>query len=166
MKKYIYKKYEPQYKRLFYYERNIIKNALGKNVQVEHVGSTAVKGLGGKGIIDILIGTKRKDIYKAKLKLERAGYEYRAVASVPGRIFFKKDYYRKGVQRRVHLHLVEYNSKQWTQVINFRDYLKNNPSAVSEYIKIKKQAVKTAKGDGKIYREMKEGFIKAIIKKS
>jgi len=31
-------------------------------------------------------------------------------------------------------------------------------------VAIKKQAVKTAKGDGKIYRELKNSFIKSIIK--
>ncbi|MEK7172366.1 MAG: GrpB family protein [Patescibacteria group bacterium] len=33
--------------------------AIAKDVEVHHIGSTAVSGLGGKGIIDMMIGIKK-----------------------------------------------------------------------------------------------------------
>ena len=163
MQKYKFIKFSNNYKNYFRYEKNLLHKTLGNNVAIEHVGSTAVKGLGGKGITDIVIGVNADEIRKSKSMLESAGYEYRAVASVPGRIFFRKDYVRKNRIRRVHIHLVKITGKELRQMIMFRDYLINNPGKLREYSQIKKLAVKAAKGDGKIYRSMKEEFIKNII---
>ncbi|MFA6271600.1 MAG: GrpB family protein [Patescibacteria group bacterium] len=163
IKKYVFKKYNQSYKEYFQYEKNKIRKALGNQAQIEHVGSTAVNGLGGKGIVDIVVGVKKNHMDKTKSKLENAGYEYRAVASVPGRIFFRKDYVRKNKIRRVHIHLVNIEAQEWQQIIVFRNYLINNPEAVKEYAALKKQAVKTANGDGKLYRKLKNKFIKKVI---
>ncbi|MFA6524841.1 MAG: GrpB family protein [Patescibacteria group bacterium] len=166
MKKYVFNKYTSDYNRFYNYEKNKIVKALGSKALVEHIGSTSVRGLGGKGIVDILVGVKQKDMHKVKLKLENIGYEYRAVASVPGRIFFRRDYVSKKKIRRVHIHLVKMGGVEWRRIILFRDYLKNHPEAVMEYSKIKKQAVKTAKGDGRVYRKLKEEFIEKIVQNS
>ena len=44
------------------------------------------------------------------------------------------------------------------------DYLKNNPKTVKEYVKIKKEGVKYAQGDGVKYRKYKQKFIENILK--
>lgn len=165
MQKYVFRKYSSEFVKLFEFEEKNIKKALGNIAKIEHIGSTAVKGLGGKGIIDIIVGVHQSDLDKAKTKLEKAGYEYRKVASVPGRIFIRKDYKSKTKTRRIHIHLVIKYSKEWSQIILFRDYLKRNPDDVRKYTELKKQAVKMAKGDGKTYRKIKERFIKEILSK-
>jgi len=40
--------------------KRFICSAIPFEVEVEHVGSTAVPGLGGKGIIDVLVVTRRE----------------------------------------------------------------------------------------------------------
>jgi GrpB-like predicted nucleotidyltransferase (UPF0157 family) len=159
MEKYVFQKYNAQYTRYFGKEKLILKKVLGKGVAIEHVGSTAVKNLGGKGIVDIAIGIKWSARTHIKKKLVTSGYEYRQVASVPERYFFRKDYTYCGQVRRVHLHLVSYQGKDWQRLIGFRDFLRNNPQALKEYQTIKKQAVKKAKGQGEIYRQCKQSFI-------
>jgi GrpB-like predicted nucleotidyltransferase (UPF0157 family) len=163
MNKYVFKKYNSKYSNYFRYEKKKILAILGSRAKVEHVGSTAIRGLGGKGIVDILVGVQQGNVHKAKNKLVNALYEYRSVASVPGRIFFRKDYIYGRKVRRVHIHLVKINGKEWNQVVSFRDYLLKHPEQIKKYAAIKKQAVKTAKGDGKIYRELKNSFIQSII---
>ncbi|MBU0613230.1 GrpB family protein [Patescibacteria group bacterium] len=165
MQKYVFRKYDPEYVKFFEMERKRVKKVLGDIAVVEHVGSTAVKGLGGKGIIDIMVGVHLSDLDKANSKLVKDGYEYRKAASVPGRIFFRKDYVSKTKTRRIHIHLVIKESREWIEIVLFRDYLKEHPDTVKEYSEIKKQAVKTAKGDGKTYRKIKEKFIKDTLKK-
>ena len=46
--------------------------------RVEHVGSTAVPGLGAKPIVDLMVGMPRvKDAHREVEALERVGYEWR-----------------------------------------------------------------------------------------
>ncbi|MFC1649524.1 GrpB family protein [Patescibacteria group bacterium] len=51
--------YNRSYQKLYELEIDRIKSVLG-NVIIEHFGSTAVKGLGGKGYIDIYVVVPKK----------------------------------------------------------------------------------------------------------
>ncbi len=55
MKKYVFKPYGKIFPELFLKEKERISGSLGAGAVIEHVGSTAVPGLGGNGIIDIAI---------------------------------------------------------------------------------------------------------------
>ncbi len=166
MNKYVFKEYDPVYKEYFKQEKKYIQTLLGEIAEVEHIGSTAIEGLGGKGIIDILAGISEKDFVCVKKILEDGGYEYREVASVPGRLFFRRDYTDDNNVRRVHVHLVELGSIEWKDPIFFRDYLTAHPQKVSEYSNIKQEAVKKAEGDGIIYKKLKEVFIQKVMENS
>ena len=48
----------------------------------------------------------------------------------------------------------------------FRDYLLKPPDAVEQYVKIKKDGVKKAHGDGEKYRKHKEKFIETILREA
>ena len=51
--------YDPRWPELFEEESARIATALGERIEaIEHVGSTAVPGLGAKPIIDIMIGLR------------------------------------------------------------------------------------------------------------
>jgi len=165
MQKYVFKKYIPEYPAFFALEKKKITKALGLTAKIEHVGSTAVANLGGKGILDIIIGVAKTKFALTKKKLEKAGYEFREQASYPQRLFFRIDYPSKNRKRRVHLHLVEFNNQDWKEMIGFRNYLQNHPAALKQYAEIKKEGVKKALGDGEIYRKHKEKFIQNILGK-
>ena len=166
MEKYIFREYKPEYKKFFRTKKTKLKKLLGKSVKIEHVGSTAIVGLGGKVIIDILVGIPKNKIEKVREKLEKAGYLFSKKASTPDRLFLKKDYFHKGGKKRIHIHLTILNSEEWKDIILFRDYLKKHPELIEKYAKIKKSAAKKARGKGKIYRKQKEKFIKTILKKA
>ena len=164
MKKYFFRKYTPKYLAFFISEKKKIVKTLGSSAKIEHVGSTAIPGLGGKGILDIAVGVSKSKIAEAKDKLEKASYEFREKASYPERLFFRIDYPYKNRKRRIHIHLTKFNGQDWKEMIGFRNYLLKHPEAVKEYITIKKQGVKIAKGDGEKYRKHKERFIKNVLK--
>jgi len=162
MKKYVYRKYSSNYPSLFNKEKQRLRKLLPANAKIEHVGSTAIPGLGGKGILDVAIGTK--NIQDCKSKLIKAGYKFKEIGGTKDRLFFKKDYGFPFFKRRVHLQLTKMNSKIWEQHIIFRNLLRKNPKLAKRYADIKEEGVKRAKGDGKIYRSHKEAFIEKYSK--
>ncbi len=165
MQKYVFKKYNPEYRVFFNSEKKKIAKALGSTAKIEHVGSTAITGLGGKGILDIAVGIPSSNFVKYRKKLEKIGYEFREKASYPKRLFFRIDYPYKNRKRRIHIHLTEFNGQDWKEMIGFRDYLLKHPKAVEQYVKIKKEGIKKALGDGEKYRKHKETFLQNILKK-
>ena len=166
MQKYVFRKYDPEYRVFFTSEKKKIAITLGSTAKIEHVGSTAILDLGGKGILDIAVGVSKSKIAEAKKKLEKADYEFREKASYPERLFFRRDYPYKNRKRRIHIHLTKFNGQDWKEMIGFRNYLLKHPDAVEQYIKIKKEGVKKALGDGEKYRKHKEKFIENILRKT
>lgn len=161
MDKYKFIKYKKIYPRLFEKEKIKLKQILPK-AEINHIGSTSVVGLGGKGIIDILIGVSNKGIKKVKEKLIKSGYKFDKKGGDKNRIFFEKDY---GIliKRRVHLQLTSINSKVYKEAIKFRDILKKDKKVREKYAKLKKEAVSLGKIN-KDYREFKKKFIEEVLK--
>jgi len=165
LEKYTFKKYSSKFPELFRREKSKLKKILPKNAEIKHIGSTAVVGLGGKGIIDIFISVNKKEIKKTKENLEKHGYRFKPTGGSKQRKFFEKDYKHKGKIRRVHIHLTYHNSKEFKNAVNFVKYLKDNPKMAKEYAKIKKQATELAKGNAKIYQKHKKDFLEKLNKR-
>ena len=70
-----YREYSNDYPRLFEIDRGRIRRALELPAQIEHIGSTAVVGLGGKGVLDVGIGVASQGRPSAREQLWPAGYE-------------------------------------------------------------------------------------------
>jgi GrpB-like predicted nucleotidyltransferase (UPF0157 family) len=159
MNKYKFLKYKKEYKKLFEKEKNILMCLIPEPKKIEHVGSTSVPGLGGKGIIDILIIIDRKKMSATMKKLKNRGYEKMNTASSKDRISLKKI---KGIffKKRFHIHLTYPKSKTQKETIKFRNRLLKNEKIRISYINLKKEAVKKSNGNGKTYRKLKEDFIK------
>ena len=166
MQTYLFRRYNPKYRTFFASEKSRIAKAVGSAAKIEHVGSTAVPSLGGKGILDIMVGVSTSKMVGAKERLEKVGYDFREKASHPERLFFRKDYPYGSRKRRVHVHLTKLNGRDWKEIIGFRDYLIKHPDVLPEYAKVKKEAVKRALGEGEKYRKHKEKFIKSILRKA
>ena len=165
--KYVFKNYSAIYSHAFSREKPKLYAGLGReNVVIEHVGSTAVPGLGGKNILDIIVGLKKGKREAVKRKICESGYDFVSTAGSRNRLFFVKDEIYKGKSIRVHLHLVKFQGCEWRKNIAFRDYLIGHKDAVLEYARIKKIAVKEAKGSKEKYMTAKEKFIISITNKA
>ncbi|MCB0560373.1 MAG: GrpB family protein [Lewinellaceae bacterium] len=148
-------------------------------VSVEHIGSTAVEGLGSKPIIDILIGIDGQEaLNSVAAPLLDMGYCYYPCyeVKIPERRFFAR---LPALQRQVfedvgqipahdafphthHLHVVAYGSPFWKRHLAFRDYLRTHSMARDAYHRMK---VKLANGTWESsddYAEAKTGFIRSI----
>lgn len=163
MKKYVFKPYSDSFLGLFDTEKKRIAESLEPGALIEHIGSTAVPDLGGKGIIDIAIAVKKENLDKASEQLQHLGYEFRPTFSTPDRYFFIIDLpdLEEG-SRRYHVHLTYPDNHEWMEFLRFRDYLIKHPKVAKEYAKIKQEAVLIANQDGKQYRNLKKSIIDQI----
>jgi GrpB-like predicted nucleotidyltransferase (UPF0157 family) len=133
---------------------------------LEHVGSTAVPGLGAKPIIDMLLGVGRLAEVEARLPaLEALGYEYvpRFESRLPERRFFV------GVAprgRTHHLHGVEIGGSFWQRQLLFRDCLRSEPETAAAYERLKRDLARRHADDRETYTEAKADFIEAVLERA
>lgn len=163
MNKYVFKPYDPAFPKLFEEEKENLSKALTGDFQIEHVGSTAVPNLGGKGIIDIYIAVDKNKLEQAKSEIERAGYEFRSESSRHHKHFFFK---RQRGEQVYHLHLNYPQQDDWKFALVLRDFLKSHPEEVSEYAKVKQKASEEANEDKDKYMDIKSPIMQEILKKA
>ena len=161
MNKYKFRKYSKNYLKLFEKEKAKLEKIV-PNAKIEHVGSTAVEGLGGKGIIDILVSVPKKDLEHVKKTLIKLNYYTLSRNLHKDRISFYKDS-KILKKRRVHIHLIFKNSKIEKQAIKFRNLLRKNKKLRDKYSLLKQEAIKLGK-KRKDYRDFKYKFIEETVK--
>ncbi len=163
MEKYVYREYDEKCPVIFQREKALLQQILGLEVVIEHVGSTAIYGLGGKGIIDILVGTSDSDFERVIDALSRSGYAYSLKASTDKRKFLKMTNEEGEEIRVIHIHVTRFQGEEWNNMTRFRDALRQDQSLKKEYAQLKKTAASIARGDGKKYRHLKNDFIERVI---
>jgi len=160
--------YDPEWAALFEKEKRRILKVIGNNVvRIEHIGSTAVPGLGAKPIIDIMVAVDcLSDAEKCIVPLRSIGYEYvpRHEAVIPERRYFRKGHPPK--EQHYHLHMVEFKSDFWKKHLLFRDYLRTHPKVAQQYYELKKTLAATHGSDHEAYTEAKTSFIESVIAKA
>ena len=151
--------YNSNWPALYEQERAFIAAALGEiTAEIHHIGSTAVPGLSAKPIIDIMVAvtqlTSPEDYGR---KLQPLGYEYHD-SEEAGRIFF-----RKGMPRTHHVHIVECGSWTLRRHLLFRDYLRAHPQAMQQYAQLKQELAIRFESDREAYTQAKTEFIESIV---
>jgi GrpB-like predicted nucleotidyltransferase (UPF0157 family) len=159
----IYKS-DNHYRKAFTNEKKWIKSILGNDYVVEHIGSTAVPGLDGKGVIDILIGVDNENqINDAAQILAKNGYFYgRGKSDDSGRVFMASSELDT-TEGDLHLHLVLKTSNDFNDFIKFRDFLRQNPSEARKYSDLKYKMAERVGSDREEYKKQKSDFIEGIL---
>jgi GrpB-like predicted nucleotidyltransferase (UPF0157 family) len=157
--------YDPVWPEAYERERAAIADALGGNLlAIEHVGSTAVPGLGAKPIVDVMVGLRElSDHARCVDPLTSLGYEHKGEYGIPGR-----HYFRKPVQgpRTHQVHMVEQGSAFWVRHLLFRDYLRANPDEAAAYDRLKRGLAERFGTDLEGYTEAKTEFIRSAEAKA
>jgi GrpB-like predicted nucleotidyltransferase (UPF0157 family) len=154
--------YDPQWPARYEAERDRIAAALGDAAKaIEPIGATAVPGLAGKPVIDIMVGVD--DIERsgrAVAALIDLGYQYAPEfeQEVP-----ERRYFFKGEPHSHHVHMVEVTGPLWENHLLFRDYLRTHPEAVREYSKLKRGLAARFRNDRPAYAEGKAGFVDSVV---
>jgi GrpB-like predicted nucleotidyltransferase (UPF0157 family) len=134
----------------------VLKDVL---LAIEHIGSTSVRGLDAKPIIDIAV--RLPSVASVPALVERLtvlGYAYQGEFGLPGRHFFTK-----GEPRAFHLHLVDDSTGHWRRWIGFRDALRRNPQLCNDYQRLKHELARKYKFQRALYSEGKSAFINAAV---
>lgn len=163
MKKYVFKPYSKTFPDLFQKEKERIASNVNLQLVIEHIGSTAVPGLGGKGIIDIAIAVDKENIEQVSKQIQAIGYEFRPTFSTTDRLYFIT--YLTDLEeenRRYHIHLTYPENSEWKEFLWFRDYLRSHSKEAQEYAELKERATLEADGEGEKYRKLKEPIFKKI----
>lgn len=159
--------YDPKWPILYEEEKARIHGVIGHAVvAIEHIGSTAVPGLGAKPIIDIMVALRRlADAEECVEPLQSIGYEY-----VPeyNDIIPERRYFHKGPAeaRTHHLHMVELTSDFWERHMLFRDFLRTHPEEAQQYYDLKKELAGKYRSDREAYTEAKTAFIESVVDKA
>ncbi|CEG24126.1 dephospho-CoA kinase/protein folding accessory domain-containing protein [Planococcus massiliensis] len=156
--------YQEEWEELFRQEAEEIKRILGEEcVAVHHIGSTAVRGLAAKPVIDLLPVVKNiETVDRFNPKFELLGYEGKGENGLKGRRYFQKG----GDLRTHHMHIYENGSGEIYRHLAFRDYLKKHPQEAEKYGTLKKELAMKYPTDIERYIEGKESFVKEMEKRA
>lgn len=155
--------YDTHWPERYEYERNRILHALGERVvAIEHIGSTAVPGLGAKPIIDIMVAVRSlaNDLPACIEPLRRLGYEHVDRADFTDSCFFCHGAWGPSTR---HLHVTEYASAFWNEKLLFRDFLRLHADTAAEYFALKRSLAAQHAANRTAYTDAKTSYIRAVV---
>ncbi len=145
----------------FLNEKKRISAILPSGTKIEHVGSSAI-GIGGKNIIDILIGVKNKEeMEKIRDILVENGY-FEGNDTHEDRIFLASKQTETG-EGDFHIHICPVGENSYKDFIILRDFLKANPHKANEYLEKKYEFAKSAGYERKKYKILKAEYVSALL---
>ncbi len=138
---------------------------------IQHVGSTAIKTIKAKPIIDIAVAVDSfDDVLKFEEQLKAAGFYYRPNSDLGEQLLFASGslYDGTGNEQTHFIHIVKTNSMDWINYINFRDYLNENSDIAKKYEDLKVSLAANAPIDNgrEKYLKGKHDFIVYTLRKA
>lgn len=160
-------KYNPDWPFWYKEEETALNSLLKNNIKrIDHIGSTSVKGLISKPIVDILLQIlPTTNITELKYILANSNWLLMNEQTSPDfRLDYNKGYTPNGFANKVfHLHIRYPNDYD---EIYFRNYLRNNPKVAYEYVALKQSLLKKYKYNRDAYTNAKSDFIISCVKKA
>ena len=130
----------------------------------EHVGSSAVPELPGKGIIDLLLPTQPADLPAVTRALVELGFQYQVPAVFPAtRPMLWGVFRHGGTDYRVHVHVVAASSPEVAAMRGFRDALRADPVLLRRYAALKLAIVAGGPVDPAVFSQAKHDWIAATL---
>jgi GrpB-like predicted nucleotidyltransferase (UPF0157 family) len=130
----------------------------------EHVGSSSVAGLAGKGIIDLLLPAEPADLPAVTQALVELGFQYQLPAVFPASRPMLWGIFRHGpTDYRVHVHVVPASSPEVAALRGFRDALRSDPLLRRRYAALKRAIVAGGPVDPAVFSQAKHDWIAATL---
>ena len=132
---------------------------------VEHIGSTAVPGCAGKGVVDLLLLYPPGRLAAARDVLDALGFQRQG-----GRDPWPEEQPMRvgtlahaGAVFPLHVHVVLAGSPDGAHDLRFRDLLRADPALVAAYVAEKRAILAAGPIDGTDYAEAKGPFIRRAL---
>jgi GrpB-like predicted nucleotidyltransferase (UPF0157 family) len=130
----------------------------------EHVGSTAVPDLAGKGIIDLLLAAEPAHIPAITKALLELGFQPQVPAAFPASRPMLWGAFRHGAtEYPVHVHVVPAGSPEVAALRGFRDALRADPVLRRRYAVLKRAIVAGGPADPVAFTRAKHDWIAAAL---
>ena len=130
----------------------------------EHIGSTAVAGLAGKGTIDLLMAAEPAYIPAITHALFGLGFQPQVPAAFPAtRPMLWGTFGHGPTTYRVHVHVVPASSPEVAAIRGFRDALRADPVLRRRYLALKRAIVAGGPADPVAFTKAKHDWIVATL---
>ncbi|RDW17724.1 GrpB family protein [Oceanobacillus chungangensis] len=129
--------YSKDWSRMFKDEVEILKTVFGDLIiKYEHFGSTSVKEMKAKPVIDMMCIVKNiEQVDLLNNQMDSLGYDVAGEWGIAGRRLFRKG----GDNRTHHIHFYQFDNPEIDRHLIFRDYLRSHPNEVAKYSSFKEE---------------------------
>jgi GrpB-like predicted nucleotidyltransferase (UPF0157 family)/mannose-6-phosphate isomerase-like protein (cupin superfamily) len=136
------------------------------DVKVEHVGSTAVPGCAGKGVVDLMVLYPPGLLSEVREGLDALGFQRqigcdRFPEERPMRIGSIEF---EGTRFPLHVHVISSDSPEVSEFRTFRDRLRGDPTLLDQYVALKRTIIGEGVTDSLDYSIRKGEFIAGIVR--
>lgn len=134
-------------------------------MHVEHIGSTAVPGCAGKGIVDLMALYPAGKLEATRAVLDGLGFQHQKTGHVfpearPMRVGAIE---HNGKRYRLHVHVVAMDDPEVASLRRFRDALRADPALRDAYQAKKVAILKSGFNEPRDYTYAKGEFIRSVI---
>jgi GrpB-like predicted nucleotidyltransferase (UPF0157 family) len=157
-----YQPYDPALPEVFAEIRTLILRLLPE-VEVEHVGSTSVPGIGGRNVIDLAVLAPERDHRAVRTGLLAVGFEPSPFPHYLPLLVATAS--RGGRDYPVLAYVVTPTSDVYVRWISFRDHMRTHPVDAHGYDLVKRQAIADGHTDNETYQTAKTPFILGVVEK-
>ncbi len=135
-------------------------------VEIQHFGSTAIKGICAKPILDVAV-VIRSFSSMDKAAMERVGYEGCGMQTPDNKRYLFVLRKENEVEGRLpvslrHIHVYEPGNPDYFRCIGFRDYLISHPETAAMYSSLKLRLAEQNPDDRDTYTRAKTNFIQCV----
>ena len=162
---------EPQegWQEEFHKTQKEIHEATGINInRIEHIGSTSIKGIKAKPMIDFAVGVD--DINNVPSHIFKSLQEisfYRLRVELENEIVLAKFDNNETFDIKTHIiHMIDFKGEKWNDLVLFRDKLNSSVELRKEYEELKASYIQNETGTMDDYTNYKESFILSVLQKN
>lgn len=160
--------YDDMWSEMYEKEKNILLDIFANLIiDIQHFGSTSIKGLSAKPIIDIMIVVNDiNQIDEYNHVMESYGYIARGEKGIEGRRYFVKLSPDNSGNHTHHIHIYQKENLHISDELMFRDYLRIDNKAFKEYERVKIEASLKFRYNPREYVDAKYDCIMSIMDKA
>lgn len=151
--------YSATWPELAHLEIELLSKAFGGCVDsIHHIGSTSIRGLAAKPVIDLMAVAHDLDLLDGALpELDHLGFRSWGEFGITGRRYFTKD--TDSGKRMIQLHCFPQGSPHVERHLAFRDYLRAHPDIASDYETEKRRCAALFPDNSHSYSDCKAEWI-------
>ncbi len=150
--------YKEEWKSEYLRESELIRSHYGAEIELHHIGSTAVVGLFAKDCIDILgVVSDLSEVVARKAQIVGLGYRYKGAYGIARRVYFSKDV------RKVHFHVFKSGDPNIGRHLKFVELMQGNTALINDLSRLKMQLHDRFPDDREAYQEEKIAFYSKLL---